>query len=186
MADMHTAFSGHRKIANGPLAVVAPAVKAAIDAGESHVLVFDDKSGRQVDLDLRGTMEDVIARLVTPTGEPPRAPGRGRPKLGVTAREVTLLPSHWEWLAAQPGGASAALRRLVDQARRSGGDDQRQAQEAAHRIMFALAGDFSDFEEATRAFYAGDWDQFLALSENWPIDPRDYVRVLAERAFSTR
>lgn len=93
MADMHTAFAGDRKIASGPLAVVAPAVKAAIDAGESHVLVFDDKSGRQVDLDLRGTMEDVLARLTSPTGEPPRSPGRGRPKLGVTAREVTLLPS---------------------------------------------------------------------------------------------
>ncbi|MGH6998102.1 MAG: DUF2239 family protein [Phenylobacterium sp.] len=181
MADTHTAFAGGRKLGCGPLAVVAPAVKAAFDAGESHVLVFDDKSGRQVDLDLRGTMEDVLARL--PTGEPPRPPGRGRPKLGVTAREVTLLPSHWEWLGAQPGGASAALRRLVDQARRSGDNDRRQAQEAAHRIMFALAGDFSDFEEATRAFYAGDRARFLALSENWPLDPRDYVRTLAERAF---
>ena len=184
MADTHTAFAGGRKLGCGPLAVVAPAVKAAFDAGESHVLVFDDKSGQQVDLDLRGAMDDVLARLATPTDAPPRSPGRGRPKLGVTAREVTLLPSHWVWLGAQPGGASAALRRLVDQARRSGDDDRRQAQEAAHRVMFALAGDFSDFEEATRAFYAGDRDRFVALSENWPIDPRDYVRALAERAFA--
>ena len=114
----------------------------------------------------------------------PRSPGRGRPKLGVTAREVTLLPSHWEWLSSQPGGASAALRRLVDQARRSGGDDKRQAQEAAHRVMFALAGDLPDFEEATRAFYAGDQDRFLALTDGWPMDVRDYVREITARAIA--
>lgn len=182
MFDTHTAFAGARKLASGSLSAIAPAVKAAVDAGESHVLIFNDMSGRQVDLDLRGSLGEVLERLMA---EPsPRSPGRGRPKLGVTAREVTLLPSHWEWLSSQPGGASAALRRLVDQARRSGGDDKRQAQEAAHRVMFALAGDLPDFEEATRAFYAGDQDRFLALTDGWPMDVRDYVREITARAIA--
>jgi hypothetical protein len=184
MTVTHTAFAGARKLASGALSTVAPAVKAAVDAGESHVLVFNDTSGRQVDLDLRGSLGEVLERLAATLEQPPRSPGRGRPKLGVTAREVTLLPSHWEWLSKQPGGASAALRRLVDQARRSGGADKRQAQEAAHRVMFALAGDLPGFEEATRAFYAGDRQCFLALSEGWPVDVRDYVREITARAIT--
>ncbi|MBA4013933.1 MAG: hypothetical protein C0481_18890 [Phenylobacterium sp.] len=93
MSDTHTAFSSGRKIGSGTLSAVAPAVKAALEAGESHVLIFNDESGQQVDLDLRGTLEEALARLVPPTTEPPRPQGRGRPKLGVMAREVTLLPS---------------------------------------------------------------------------------------------
>ena len=163
-----TAFEGDVLLASGPLIEVALAVKNAIERGtEKPVLVFDDATGAVVDLDLRGSKADIIARLSQPQpdaaagrsrqrppeGEPRR---RGRPKLGVVAREVTLLPRHWEWLAAQPGGASVTLRRLVDEARRSGGDRQlkRRSQEVAYRFMAALAGDLPGFEEAIRALFA--------------------------------
>ena len=76
----------------------------------------------------------------------------------MVAREVTLLPRHWEWLAQQSGGASVALRRLVDQARRGTEDKDRirRAQEAAYRFMSAMAGNRPNFEDAIRALFAGD------------------------------
>ena len=130
-----TAFRGNTLLASGPLAEVAMAVKQALEQGTSEpVLTFDDATGRVIDLDLRGSEADIIARLSPP--QPANAParGRGRPKLGVVAREVTLLPRHWEWLAAQPGGASVTLRRLVDEARRSGGDKQSRRHIAGDRL----------------------------------------------------
>ena len=99
-----TAFEGERRLAAGPAAAVALAVKRAAASGAS-VLVFDDRSGRPVDFDLRGSDAEVTARLEP---APPAPRPAGRPKLGVVAREVTLLPRHWDWLAAQPGGASVA------------------------------------------------------------------------------
>src|SRR3546814_490284 len=109
--------------------------------------------------------------------EAPR--GRGRPKLGVTAREVTLLPRHWDWLAAQPGGASVALRKLVEQAMRDDRQTRRAAQEAAYRVMTALAGDLPGYEEAIRALFAGDRQRFEQQIAGWPADLRDYVTRLA-------
>lgn len=93
MSDTHTAFAGSRKLGSGPLSTIARAVKAAHDAGEPHLLVFDDATGRVADLDLRGSLDDVLARLASTAAETSHPAGRGRPKLGVTAREVTLLPS---------------------------------------------------------------------------------------------
>lgn len=176
------AFAGHQRLAAGPLQEVALAAKAAHDRGLEPIMVFDDATGRTVELDLRGSTADVTARLPK-DGDPPAKPGRGRPKLGVTAREVTLLPRHWDWLAAQPGGASAALRRLVEQARRdnAGADDARQALEAAHRAMTTLAGDLPGYEEATRAFYAKAYGRFGDLTAAWPKDVGDYLRGLVRR-----
>ena len=182
-----TAFAGHRLIASGSLAEVASAVKALVDAGSLEtLLVFRDETGQQVALDLRGSASEAVARVVVAMpppslNEPPRV---GRPKLGVTAREVTLLPRHWDWLAEQPGGASAALRRLVEEARRThaGKDAARRAQEAAHRVMSALAGDLPDYEEALRAFYAGDGEGFEARIASWPVGVRDYVGRLTAGA----
>jgi hypothetical protein len=170
-----TAFAGSRLVANGDLVWVAQAVHAN---REEQSVIFDDTTGRTVELDLRGSVEDVVARLSSSV--PPAKPARGRPTLGVTAREVTLLPRHWEWLATQPGGASAALRRLVDQARRDTGssDAARQAQEAAYRVMTTLAGDLPDYEEATRALFARDRARFDQLTAAWPADIGDYVRSL--------
>lgn len=174
-----TAFAGSRGIARGALPAVAGAAHASRD---ERPLVFDDATGRIVELDLRGSVEDVLARL-PPAGLAPAKPTRGRPKLGVTAREVTLLPRHWDWLATQPGGASAALRRLVDQARRdSGGADAvRQAQEVTYRVMTTLAGNLPNYEEATRALFANDRERFNQLTAAWPADIGDYVRELNAR-----
>jgi hypothetical protein len=174
-----TAFAGPRIVARGDLHAV---VRAAHACADQPILVFDDATGRPVELDLRGTVTDAIARLAPP----PLAskPARGRPKLGVVAREVTLLPRHWEWLANQPGGASAALRRLVDQARRDMGDADaiRRAQEATYRVMTTLAGDLPGYEEATRALFAGDEARFAELTAPWPTDIGDYVRSLNAKA----
>lgn len=173
-----TAFEGHTLLRSGPLAEVALAARAA--AGP--VLVFDDTTGRVVDLDLRGSDAEIVARLAPPeTAEAAEPRGRGRPKLGVVGREVTLLPRHWEWLAAQPGGASVALRRLVDEARRAGSAAQRlrAARDVAYRVMSALAGDLPGFEEASRALFAGDRFRFAQQAAAWPVDLRVYVTRLA-------
>jgi len=175
-----TAFAGPRLIARGELAAVA---RIAHARRGDPLLMFDDATGRPVELDLRGSVEDVLARLPPPAAL--AKPARGRPKLGVAAREVTLLPRHWEWLASQPGGASAALRRLVDQARRDTGDLDavRRAQEVTYRVMTALAGDLPGYEEATRALFAGDRERFEQLTAAWPADIGDYVRDLNARGF---
>lgn len=176
---LHTAFDGHRRIASGSLAEVALAVKAAIEAGAAGpVLTFRDATGGVVDLDLRGSDGEIAARLDAPA--PPR--GRGRPKLGVTAREVTLLPRHWQWLAAQPGGASVTLRRLVDQARAADGEQSRlrQAREAAYRFMSSMAGDLPGFEEAARALFAGNGPNLERFSADWPADVQAYLQKLRE------
>ncbi|MBV8158473.1 MAG: DUF2239 family protein, partial [Dyella sp.] len=136
--------------------------------------------------DFRGTDDEVLARLpVSAQAEPAVARGPGRPKLGVVAREVTLLPRHWDWLAAQPGGASATLRRLVEDARRasSGQDRRREASEAVDRFMLAMTGNLPDYEEASRAFWRRESERFIQLTEAWPADVREHVRLLAERAW---
>ena len=177
--DMNcAAFSGARLIARGAPREVLPVIKAAADAGED-VLVFDLATGRTAEFDLRGDLEAALARL-------PEAPesrkGPGRPKLGVTAREVTLLPRHWDWLAGQPGGASAALRRIVEAAMREaeGPDRVRRAREATYRFMTATAGDLPNYEEATRMLFAGDWTAFDAAVAEWPEGVRDVARMMAE------
>lgn len=172
------AFAGHRLLARGPAAEVVAAVKAATDEGDT-VLTFDTVTGGVVDLDLRGDMAAVLARL-TPATEPEKR-GPGRPKLGVTAREVTLLPRHWDWLAGQPGGASVALRKLVEGALREaeGPDRARRAKEATYRFMTAIAGDLPGYEAAVRRLFAGDGAAFDAAVEGWPEGVRDAVRGMA-------
>jgi len=182
------AFEGGQKIAEGPLADVAVAMrKRAGRATHEAIFVFDYVTGRSLQIDLSGSENDVRARLeanATDTpGEPasPMPRGPGRPRLGVIAREVTLLPRHWDWLNAQPGGASVALRKLVDEARkvRSETDTLRTRQEATYRFMSAIAGDWPNYEEANRALFASDADRFHLLTDNWPADVRDHARRLA-------
>src|SRR5579859_208585 len=154
----YTAFDGFHRIAVGPLSEVALAVKSATN-GNGPVLIFDDVTGKAIDVDTRGTPEEVEARHAPPPA------GRGRPKLGVVAREVTLLPRHWDWLSTQPGGASVALRKLVEEARRTNGDRDRHrvARDAAYHFMSAMAGNFKGFEEASRALFADDRRRFGEL-----------------------
>lgn len=193
-----TAFQGGHLLASGTLAEVAISVKRAMEAALGDAcLVFDDRTGRVVDLDLRGTEQDVVARLPDAPDDMPAGDGqssrpedgaesgrgRGRPRLGVIAREVTLLPRHWDWLSSQPGGASAALRRLVEDARRQqGGDSQRRSvQEAVYRVMTTLAGDCPGYEEATRILFASDRAPVESrailegVSAAWPGDVQAYV-----------
>ena len=186
-----TAFMGHQRLASGPLAEVALAVlKASQKVAAEPIVIFDDAIGRPIDLDLRGTERDVVARLPLPAASSvppadhvaaPEPRGRGRPRLGVVAREVTLLPRHWEWLGAQPGGASVALRKLVEEARRSSGDRDRSraAREAAYHFMSTMAGDLPGFEEASRALFADDRRRFGDLIAGWPGDIRDHIVRLA-------
>ena len=192
-----TAFSGQRRIASGTLTDVAAEAKRASDADErAWVFIFNDETGQRVDIDFRGSVDDVLSGLpsVVPTSADaanaasetsPGPRGPGRPKLGVVAREVTLLPRHWDWLNRQPGGASVALRRLVDEARtlNVGRDVRRQAREAAYRFMSAMAGDNVGFEEATRCLFAGNARGFEEHTASWDADVREYARQLAAPSF---
>ena len=191
----YTSFIGHKRIASGSLAVNALTAKQAFAVGlPSSLLTFCDHTGQVVDIDLRGSDAEILARLppeerqshgseavLNYSEEAVELRGRGRPKLGVVAREVTLLPRHWDWLAAQPGGASVTLRKLVDEARRANvdRDRQRRASECAYHFMSVMAGDMAGFEEASRALFANDAAKFRQLTEAWPADVRDYVRYLA-------
>jgi hypothetical protein len=168
--ESHTVFDGSRIAFSGspPEAIRIAREKLGQDPGR-QIFVFNDATGRLVDVDLRPEAPAAVTET---------APRRGRPKLGVVAREVTLLPRHWEWLAAQPGGASVALRRLVDQARK--GDGVAAARrDAAYRFMHAMAGDRPGFEEAVRALYAGDLSRLAAFTASWPRDIATYARRLA-------
>jgi hypothetical protein len=188
-----TAFAGESRIASGKLKAVALKVKALLDADPhaAALMIFNDASGETIELDFRGSADDMLGRLATreegsaAPAPAPEARGPGRPKLGVVAREVTLLPRHWDWLSAQPGGASVALRKLVEEAKRSssGADLARQAQGASYRFMSTMAGNRPGFEDATRALFAGQQERFQELTAAWPSDIRSYARKLAEPSF---
>jgi hypothetical protein len=198
------------------LAEVALRVKAATEARPlARFMVFNACTSEVLDFDLRGTPQEVLARLAvshpaalacaaspadsTPPTDLAGAPGAetpsedtssaktgpGRPKLGVVAREVTLLPRHWAWLSSQPGGASVALRKLVEQARKdSQSQDQRRlSQEATYRFMSAMAGCLEGFEEAARALFAADRPRFEALTAPWPQDIQNHLQHLAQVAW---
>jgi hypothetical protein len=180
-----TAFHGSSQIAAGELIDVVTRAKNEFDCGNgSKLLIFKNETGEQFDVDLGGTLADVQRRLLPPSEE---ARGPGRPKLGVVAREVTLLPRHWDWLSTQPGGASVALRRLVDDAKRTHQerDGIRQAREAAYRFMSAVAGNEPGFEEASRALFSGNQENFEELARLWPPDVRDYAVRLAAPSFDS-
>lgn len=178
------AFLQGRLIAEGDPLTVARALLAqasvAPESAHGPMPIVLASDGRPVDLDLSGGLPRIDARYGQAAAQRSEAarPARGRPKLGVTAREVTLLPRHWEWLNTQPGGASAALRRLVDAARRSHADADtcRTAQEAAYRAMSALAGDAPGFEAASRALFSGDRVALDRALDAWPEDVCRFIR----------
>ena len=202
-----TAFEGARCIASGSLREVAQVVKPVVDRWASSisappVLIFDDASSDVMELDWRGSPADFLTRLAaqdhamslavppqsgdeahSASAEAPR--GRGRPKLGVAAREVTLLPRHWDWLARQPGGASVALRKLVETARMASerDDRRRDSRAVAYKFMSTMAGHESGFEEASRALFAGDAVGFARCMAHWPGDIQAHLHKLSHNAF---
>jgi uncharacterized protein len=189
-APTFTAFSGYRLVASGGLESAVRRVKELVDQGET-VLMLDDSTGQQLDLDLSGSADEVVARLaehpvlgplVSRAQEP--VPRPGRPKLGVVSREVSLLPRHWDWLATQSGGASAALRRLVDEARKryAARDEATRARDAAGRFLWVVAGNLPGFEEASRSLYAGELERFIEQTIAWPADVRQHAERLMREA----
>lgn len=203
-----TAFAGSRCLAQGPLLDVAPVAKRAVDQGAAlvaphAVLVFNDATSEVIELDWRGSEAVFAARLqalpsASPSSEadtasappaedlPADAPrGPGRPRLGVVAREVTLLPRHWEWLGSQPGGASVALRKLVEVARRTSEvrDRVRQSSAVGYKFMSTMAGHEPGFEEAARALFAGDQAGFEQLVSGWPVDVQAHLKKILVNAF---
>ena len=181
----YSAFIGNTLIASGSLEKMLSGIKPEFDRDPGALfLIFEDESGRQVDFDLRGPLSEVLSRAVP---EPPKS-GPGRPKLGVVSREISLLPRHWEWLEQQPNGASAALRRLVDEARNREGDEaqSRQAREGIGRFMTAMGGNLPGYEAACRALYAVDRSEFDELIRGWPRDIQAFIQRNAGRAFWTK
>jgi hypothetical protein len=197
-ADSYTVFDGSHLIGTGSLPQATRLAQRALAGDpEGPVLIFDDRSGAVVDLDPRQALEPepvVEGDLDPATPEPSDTRGRGRPRLGVVAREVTLLPRHWEWLAEQPGGVSVALRKLVEAALRAaaaehGPDSRRRAQGRTYRFMTTMAGDLPNYEEATRALFANDTTRLANLIKAWPADIRKHVLAMVEvpkRVPSTR
>ena len=161
MTALVTAFIAGQQIASGERGEVAKTIEGHLSRHDGSVLVFEDETGRITDLDYRNLA--------------PRS--AGRPKLGVQSREVTLLPRHWEWLAQQPGGASAVVRRLVEDARGKG-RTERERRDAAYRFMQAACGDLPGYEEALRALYSAKGEDFLRLTDQWPADLARYIRKL--------
>lgn len=179
----YTVFVGERLVSSGTARELLPALKARFESDPGTLfLIFEDETGRQVDFDLRGSVEEVLARHAGPSAHS----GPGRPKLGVVPREVTLLPRHWEWLETQSGGASGAIRRLIDEARKREPEKARrqQAIQAAGRFLTAMAGNYPQYEEASRALYANDGEKFETLIAEWPSDVRRHASELAKAGFS--
>jgi hypothetical protein len=188
-----TAFLGVGVVASGLLHHVVSTVKDALDDRElTQLLIFDDSTGKQIDVDFRGKTDDVLKRLgerfcdlhgMEVDNQPTRQVGR--PKLGVVSGEVTLLPRHWEWLKSQPGGASVTLRKLVEEARHAGGKESkiRESQEATYHFMTVMEGNFHQYEEALRELYAGDLDRFYHSIDDWAPDIRNHIQRLSANAF---
>jgi aminoglycoside phosphotransferase (APT) family kinase protein len=187
VSETAIAFEGANRIARGDLATVVLQAKAALDLDpNTSILIFEGRTSALVEVDFRGSRDEVLARLAASEARDEQgAPRRGRPKLGVTAREVTLLPRHWDWLGRQPGGASATLRKLVEQARREDTADEtiREARDALYRFATVMAGDAPGYEEALRALFAGDAERFSRATTAWPSDVREHAWKLAPRAF---
>lgn len=200
----HLVFRGDRLIAAGSLAELVQRLQGLSQTDRQGVLLFETETGREIDVDLRGSPSDLASRYPVPgpvsgnakTPTPSEVAGsavealpvprkRGRPKLGVVGREITLLPRHWEWLDTQRGGASAALRRLIDQARKelAGEDAARAAQDRTNRFLTTLAGNLPGFEDAIRALYARDQERFEHQLTGWPADLRRVAKQFADDAW---
>ncbi|HEV2703497.1 MAG TPA: DUF2239 family protein [Steroidobacteraceae bacterium] len=184
----YSAFDGSSRLFRGTFQEVVLKVKERLGRNEnSSLLIFSDDTGKTMDFNFQGSVKDVLKRLEIYVSRQESAPssGPGRPRLGVISREISLLPRHWEWLASQPGGASASLRKLIDEARRksTGHVSIKQIQERAYRFMSVMAGDMKGYEEALRALYKADRRSFLLHTQEWPLDVRAHASEMAKPVF---
>jgi hypothetical protein len=190
MADQrtYTAFEGTTRLFRGALPEVVVKVKERLGRAEnSPVLIFSDDTGNTIDFNFQGSVKDVRKRLAIFVSMQQSGPvsGPGRPRLGVISREISLLPRHWEWLASQPGGASATLRRLIDEVKKksSARVSIKEVQERVYRFMSVIAGDLKGYEEALRALYKADRKNFLLHIHEWPADVRAHAIEMAKPVF---
>ncbi len=174
--DTFTAFYGNTQIATGLLADMLSKTTSFLQEKQASrndsetLLIFNERTGGQIDFDLRGSIEDILERAL-----PKRS--AGRPKLGVTSREITLLPRHWQWLESQAKSASASLRLLVEEAmKQDGGEaDIKKNLAVTDRIMMTMAGDLAHFEEASRALNQRNVERFEDSVASWPEDIKQYL-----------
>lgn len=200
--NTYTAFDGMKLLCRGSLEDVVIKIKKKIGKAEnSSILLFSDETGKIIDFNFFGNEGDVRKRLSVYVGpdsvrkdsaglrgessDSAKNAGPGRPKLGVTSREVSLLPRHWEWLATQPGGASATLRSLVEDAKKRTQATSviKQAQERTYKFMSVLAGDLPNYEEALRALFKKEKAKFVSCIEGWPEDVKAHVLQSAKGVF---
>lgn len=187
----YSAFDGPKLLFQGELSDVVLKIKKHLGSAiNSSILIFSDETGRTMDFNFQGSKQDVMKRLEVFTSPETTGPtrGPGRPRLGVVSREVSLLPSHWEWLATQPGGASATLRRLVEETRKKSSQKMsvKQIQERTYRVMSVLAGDLPGYEEALRALYKKDRKTFNSQIEKWPKDIQQHLIEMSKPAFEEK
>jgi hypothetical protein len=186
--NSYTAFEGHSLLCQGDLSSVVLKAKRRLDKGsQKPLLIFSDSTGKSMDFNFQGSETEVLKRLEVYTAEVPKenSAGPGRPKLGVISREVSLLPKHWEWLASQSGGASATLRKIVEDLmkKESAGPTLKQQQERVYRVMSVLAGDLPNYEQALRVLYRKDGKEFGKIVSDWPKDIASHLNTLAEQIF---
>lgn len=177
-------FSNNELVAEGEVAEVLAKARAYLrQQGDAELLVLNRETSRVLEVDFDQPDEVIERTLGIQAGEPPKPArrGRGRPRLGVQSREVSLLPRHWEWLNSQPGGASAALRRLVEEARKSPEVQAEEARLAVDRFLNTLAGDLPNYEEALRQFYRRQYGLMYEQMAGWPADIQRHARWLTSR-----
>lgn len=185
----YTLFDGFQILACGSLEEVTLVAKRHLRSSpHSQLLAFSDQTGQQMDLDIRGSSKEIKERLkIFSPSAPVQRSGAGRPKLGVIAREVSLLPAHWEWLANQAGGASSAIRKLIDEKLKGPSAEREKlkfVQEVTYKVLSALAGNLPNFEDAIRYLYRRDRKQFESKMKDWPKDVRMYALKLSESVFA--
>lgn len=178
IANRYTAFRGDTRIITDSLFNVALALQKQ---SEMNVLVFNDQTGQQIDLDLSGSEDDLKQRYT----EVEYVKKVGRPKLGVISREITLQQKHWNWLDQQSSSASAVIRKLIDKELNDPSSESNimLAKQAIDHFMLAMLGNMPNYEEATRALYQGNKSHFLALIHNYPKDLKVYLELKAQTAF---
>jgi uncharacterized protein len=186
--ENYTAFEGTTRLYRGTFQEVVLKVKERLGRAEnSSVLIFSNNTGKTMDFNFQGNMKDTLKRLekFVSTQEPRPISGPGRPKLGVISREVSLLPRHWEWLASQPSGASATIRKLIEEAKKKSStrNSVKHVQECVYRFMSVIVGDMKGYEEALRALYKADRKNFLLHIQDWPTDVRTHVIEMAKPVF---